>query len=242
MNNDQHTNYVIFAAGVGSRLGRGVPKFVANVLDRPLCDWVLPQLVALGGRVFIVCGHQAELVVQTVARWYDKSASTHSPCCFIFNPNYLGPQAISIAAALQMIDRSNPTYFIDGDLIMSSQTLQSLQGQDRTTALVRRDLTSDPVFAEYSDERLIRFARPPIDTQKQGDLEWANIIRYQPRDLELLSSIALDTEAKHHFHLINQCVQAGSEIGLIEGELCEIDNEVDLQQTERFLQSHQNLG
>lgn len=229
------SNFVIFAAGVGSRLGRDVPKFITTVLDRPLCDWTLPQIAALGGRITIVCGHRADRVVQCVTRWHDAAKPPGRTCQFVYNGDYRGPQSLSILSALRCIDRTVPTYFIDGDLIMSTKVLRSMMDPHRSVALVRVELTSDPVLTHYDGDALRAFSRPPVPPQSDGNREWANIIRYQPREMERLYAIAQRRSLNHHYEMINQCVDEGATFKLVSGELDEIDNEVDLQNVERKL-------
>jgi len=61
---------VVMAAGKGTRMKSDLPKVLVPVCDRPMIEYVLEALAAGGvAKNFVVVGHRAELVRETLNGW-----------------------------------------------------------------------------------------------------------------------------------------------------------------------------
>ena len=222
------SNYVIFAAGVGSRMNADVPKFLVDIDGRSVFEYQLRQLAKFPGCIYIVCGYRSDVVCDRVCKYIDTIDSFHPQVCFVYNPDYDKSQVTSIQRALQAAPHDRPTFLIDGDMLFRQQTIDDLQAKSGTHVVVRSDVSRDAVIARADDVRLIKFERIGTTAIDQGALEWANIAKYDPADLPALGQLAEDRNIPHHFELINRLVESGCHVGLHEDFVAEIDQPDDL--------------
>jgi len=223
-------NFVIFSAGIGARLGFGMPEFLVRIAERPLYEYQLEQLQMLPGALHIVCGFQASTVRDEVDRYVSRTPGFIPQLSFIHNDQFESPQVTSISCALKTISLDRPTYFIDGDLLFHRDVLNALSKCPRTTVVVRREVSPDAVLAATDQGRLKRFKRGGT-----GNVEGANIVKYEPEDLVKLASLAAQGSVTHHFELINQLIEAGVEVGFEVGEISEVDQPEDIARAAAFV-------
>lgn len=229
MSGNPVSNYVIFAAGVGSRMNVDLPKWLVDIDGRGLFEYQLSQLSSFAGCIYIVCGYRAEAVCQQVSQFIDRQAGFIPQVCFIYNPDYRQSQVTSIARTLNSIPLNRRSFLIDGDLLFRSDIIESLHGRAETAVVVRSDVSRDAVIANASADRLISF-----DRGGDGNLEWANVAMYEPSELEQLSQICRDTTATHHFDLINELVRIGNRVRIQQSVVAEIDEPEDLPALKEF--------
>ncbi len=214
---------VIFAAGRGSRLGVSVPKFVVEVASKPIYFHQLDVLSNLDCQLYIVCGYRAGLLVQLMLEDLDNT-SIRRKLTFIYNENYRSGQSGSIARVLETIPLDRPAIFIDGDMLFSWSSIESLLANATSTVMLRHNPTRDGVMANLDGKGQLKgFTR-----NGPGKLEWGNLALYQPVVLQSFKSILADSDCQHHFELINTAIAKGTTLEHVIGELAEIDEASDL--------------
>lgn len=221
-------NYIIFAAGMGSRLNAGLPKCLVPLDDRCLFEYQLSQLQGLTGNLVVVCGFMADQVCE---RFISKIGNFEIDLNlgFLLNPEFRQSQLTSIRCALEYTPRHLPTYLIDGDMLFERQSIVDLERSPHTAVLVRSDITNDAVIAEMQGDRLIRFAR-----NGSGNREWANLAKYLPEDRECLQRCAAAPNIRHHFEVLNLMMSEGCSIDWRCGNVAEVDEPDDLKTAIEF--------
>ena len=88
---------VIIAAGLGKRLGLGIPKALVRVAGAPLLSWTLWTFKKLGiKKVFVVVGYKAH----KIRSLFSHHKNTHGlDVEFIYNPSYRRGNGISVLKA-----------------------------------------------------------------------------------------------------------------------------------------------
>jgi len=227
---------VIFAAGRGSRLGASVPKFIVEVESRPIFLHQLRALNGVPGEIYIVCGYRAALLMQLMLADLAPDEPARSRLTFIYNDQFTEPQSGSISRVMAAIPRSRPALFIDGDMLFSGKTAESLVSQQETTVALRAAPTADAVMATLDEDgRLQRFARG-----QDGSSEWANLAIYQPRHLPLIAEVANSGSCRHHFELLNELVIRGVSVHTHIAEFAEVDDVDDLRSAGQFVRECQH--
>ena len=227
---------VIFAAGRGTRLGASVPKFVVEVDSRPIFLHQLRALNRVPGEIYIVCGYRAALLMQLMLADLASDEPARSRLTFIYNDQFTEPQCSSIARVMTAIPQDRPALFIDGDMLFSAETAESLIAEQETTVALRAAPTADAVMATLDgDGRLQRFARG-----RDGTGEWANLAIYQPRHLPLVADVSSSGACRHHFELINELVGRGVSVHTHFAEFAEIDDVDDLRSAGQFVRECQH--
>jgi choline kinase len=222
------SNYVIFAAGVGSRMNADLPKFLFDIDGRGVFEYQLSQLATFHGSIYIVCGYRAEAVCERVCKYVASDEGFTPQVCFVYNPDYEKSQVTSICRALRAAPLARTTFLIDGDMLFCRETIAALHSTPGTTVVVRSDVSRDAVIAYADNGQLASFRRSASTAGSTGAVEWANIAKYDPRDLARLFELSADHSIPHHFELINQLIESGSRVRLHEDAVAEIDQPEDL--------------
>lgn len=156
---------VICAAGLGSRLGKHMPKTLVNITeDKKIIDYQL-EMVEDIELVSYVIGYQCEKVLEYVK---DKREDLR----IIHNPGFENNSTCySIYLATKDIDE--PYVSIDGDLLINKNEfknfVKSFKGE--TILGITPAKTEDGVYAILNDKQeIISFQRNPKTPN-----EWANI-------------------------------------------------------------------
>jgi len=222
---------VIFAAGRGSRLGASVPKFIVEVDSRPIFLHQLRALNGIPGEIYIVCGYRAALLMQLMLADLAPDEPARTRLTFIYNDRFTEPQCGSISRVMAAIPHNRPALFIDGDMLFSAETAESLVSQQETTVALRAAPTADAVMATLDENRqLQQFARG-----QDGSGEWANLAIYQPRHLPLLAEVSCSGGCRHHFEVINELVNRGISVHTHFAEFAEVDDVDDLRSAGQFV-------
>lgn len=156
---------VICAAGLGSRLGKNMPKTLVNITDdKKIIDFQL-EMVEDFEIVSYVIGYQCEKVLEYVK---DKREDLR----IIHNPGY-EHNSTSYSLYLATKDIDEPYVSIDGDLLINKfefkDFVNSFNGE--TVLGITPAKTEDGVYAILNDnQEIISFQRNP-----KTPYEWANI-------------------------------------------------------------------
>ena len=156
---------VICAAGLGSRLGKNMPKTLVNITeDKKIIDHQL-ELVEEIELVSLVVGYKCDKVVEYVKDKRDDLRIIHNPG---FENN---STAFSIDLATKDIDE--PYISIDGDLLINKEEfnnfVKSFAGE--TILGITPAKTEDGVYVNLNEnQEVISFQRQP-----KTNYEWANI-------------------------------------------------------------------
>ncbi len=166
---------VIAAAGLGSRLGLGLPKCMLEIEGRTILSRLIAQLERHVQRVHVVVGYREDLVI-------DHCSRHHRQVILVRNPNFRTTNTAR-SMALGALGFSGKTLFLDGDLLISTGSLDSFMHEAANADIlvgltrqksengVRKDLESGAPDCATVHE----FSR-----SQSHSLEWANIFSGSP--------------------------------------------------------------
>ena len=131
---------VILAAGDGDRLGvltATCPKVLLAVNDKPLISYPIEALAAAGiGEIAIVVGYLADKVTQALG----DGSSFGVRLQYIFNPDYLGGNAISVYKAKDWA-QGDPIVLCMGDHLIEPKLVRHLVNRLTLTETLCIDYT-----------------------------------------------------------------------------------------------------
>lgn len=159
----ENTTVIISCAGMGTRLGIGMPKALVNVDGKPL---IIRQLEMLQGcsDVRIIVGFQADKVIETVK-------SFRKDVMFAFNYDY---RTTGTAASFSKGLTGARTYVValDGDLLVRPDDLEWVLNAEEEVIGGTTPSTDNPVLMTLDREhRVIEFSR------ERGQLEWTGLAK-----------------------------------------------------------------
>lgn len=160
------TTVVICCAGMGTRLGIGLPKTLVSINEKPLIIYLL-ELLDNFSDVRIVVGFQAEKIINIVKE-YRKDIT------FVFNYDYetTGPAA-SLSKAL--IGANKKIISIGGDILINREDFEKINNMDECIAY--SDITSSsPTLIEIKDGKAINIGGG-------GQFEWQGILKIDKNKL-----------------------------------------------------------
>lgn len=152
---------IISCAGMGTRLGAGVPKAIVNVGDKPI---IIRQLELLDDfeDVRVVVGFQADKVIEIVQKY-------RKDVMFCFNNDF---RTTGTAASFSkgLINAKEYAVALDGDLLVHPEDLKNFLEKDEELIGGCTPGTDNPVLMTLDDkERVIEFSR------EKGSLEWTGL-------------------------------------------------------------------
>lgn len=150
---------IVLAAGVGRRLGKGIPKCLVEIEGRSLLDRQIEALASF--ETTVVVGFQAERVIQEIGGRthvvHNEDYATTSPC-----------HSIALCS-----DFEEPCLILDGDLLFPPGELDGLIGVPPFIG-VCPPRSEDPVYAEIRQGEVLGFHRSP------RRWEWACVFCERP--------------------------------------------------------------
>jgi choline kinase len=160
---------VIAAAGLGSRLGHGIPKCLVEVNGRTLIERQLGLFAPIAD-IRVVVGYMEQAVMDSVRR-------VNEDVIFVRNPRYR-ETTTQDSYALGASNMSGSCLFLDADIIFDPSSLArflDFATGKRLAIGVTEAKTDHAVFAITEDRGdgemdIISFSREP------APLEWANIV------------------------------------------------------------------
>jgi choline kinase len=167
---------VIAAAGLGSRIGLGMPKCMIELGGATLLTRLLHAIRPHVSVIHVVVGYREEMVI-------DYCAKNHPDVVLVRNPDYRSTNtAFSFAKGARHLQ--GKVVYLDGDLIVSPASLSKFFGaaKDKDVLVGVTDSKSEnAVFIEGrntgGDVEILGFSR-----ENRTPLEWANIVA-GPSDL-----------------------------------------------------------
>ena len=159
----ENTTVIISCAGMGTRLGIGMPKALVHVDGKPL---IIRQLEMLQdcSDVRIIVGFQADKVIETVK-------SFRKDVMFAFNYDY---RTTGTAASFSKGLTGARTYVValDGDLLVRPDDLEWVLNAEEEVIGGTTPSTDNPVLMTLDREhRVIEFSR------ERGQLEWTGLAK-----------------------------------------------------------------
>lgn len=159
---------IILCAGMGKRLGIGVPKALLNINGVPLIIRILEKFDDIDD-VRIVVGFNAEKVIETVLNY-------RKEVLFVFNHNYrnTGP-AESVSVSLDGIKEY--ALIIDGDLVIHPDSVDMIKNIDSEFICGCKIHSENPVLL-YETNGIVQ------SFEKGGNYEWAGICCIKKQNLD----------------------------------------------------------
>lgn len=212
------TGAVIAAAGMGTRIGLGMPKCMIEIDGITILTRLLSILRSYVSVIHLVVGYREEMIIEYCARY-------HRDVVLIRNPDFRTTNtAYSFSKGAQHL--TGKVLYLDGDLLISEKSLRlflaAAQKMDILIGLTNAK-SENAVFAhsEMINDyiQVIEFSR-----SKPSGLEWANVV-VAPNDF-------MDKASGYVFEqLIERLPLNGYML-----ELAEVDTANDLEDARKFVE------
>ncbi|HEY1379271.1 MAG TPA: phosphocholine cytidylyltransferase family protein [Gemmataceae bacterium] len=158
---------IILAAGMGRRLGLGLPKCLTPIVeDTTILDLQLARLRRFVERVTLVVGHQADVIMRR-----------HPDCEFVHNAAYETTNtAASLALGLERVGGED-VIWVNGDVVFDPEVLARLVARGPSALATKRCSTGDEEvkYMADADGRLTAVSKGLTDGQ--GEAVGVNIVR-----------------------------------------------------------------
>lgn len=213
-------NAVIAAAGLGSRLGLGMPKCMIAINKRPLLARMLDILANHVESIVVVTGYREELIMEYCQNHYRNIIIARNPNFATTNTG----QSLAIGARFV----SGKTIFLDGDLLIEPHSMEKfvrLAVDTELTLGITRSGTEHPVYVNCSEHRHngVKLLVEGFSRDMVSPYEWANLF-VGPSDI-------MDGSDGFVFEELAKWLPAAA--GLL--EVAEIDTQQDLLRAEDAL-------
>lgn len=210
---------VIAAAGMGTRIGLGMPKCMIEIDGKTVLTRLIELLRPRVDLIKVVVGYREDMVIEYCAQH-------HRDVVIVRNKDYRSTNtAFSFAKGAQ--HASGKVLYLDGDLVICPKSLNSfLETASLHDILVglTNSKSENAVFAncqnDHSDRLVTAFSR-----EQATPFEWANIVSGPPSLLSDASGYVFERLAEH-LPLPSQHL-----------DLAEIDTANDLIEARQFLQT-----
>ena len=169
---------IIAAAGIGSRLGAGIPKCLVEIMGHPIFEYQLESL-KWADEIRMVVGYHAEEVMKQVSAKYPEVIFVHNKEFSSTNLRqsyYLGVQGVKEKAL-----------FLDGDTVIGktdSELLCKAYEQGEDFIAVVKTLSANPIYAGISNDKVCWFSY-----DRTSEYELANAAFMSPQKLEYLNTL-----------------------------------------------------
>ncbi|MCR5317977.1 MAG: NTP transferase domain-containing protein [Treponema sp.] len=194
---------IISCAGMGNRLGAGIPKALVKVCGKPI---IIRQLELLNeySDIRVVVGYMADKVIETVQAY-------RKDVLFAFNFDYKTTgTAASFSKGFMQAPTKKMTVALDGDLLVRPSDLKKFLESEEELVGGCIPGTDNPVLMSLDEEnRVTEFSR------ERGILEWTGLAQCAS------NRISLGTH--HIYHLLEPLMP----LKVMEISTREIDTEND---------------
>lgn len=208
---------VIAAAGMGTRIGLGMPKCMIEVEGKTLLTRLIETLRPHVPAISVVVGYREEMVTEYCARH-------HRDVVLVRNRDYRTTNT-AYSYALGAAPLGGKVLYLDGDLVLMPHSIaEFVRAAAQTNILVgvAEAKTENAVFVQGVQcgrrHSIVNFSRT-----EQGAYEWANVLS-GPADL-------LDGATGFVFERLSEHLPLDAKVL----ELAEVDTESDLAEVQRFV-------
>lgn len=190
-------NVIICAAGVGSRLGLGIPKCLAKVGGKPLIRWQLDALAGLVDEITVVAGFKHDLVAAELDSLDAR---------IVINQDYATTGVVD-SVKRGIGDYRGDVVVVDGDVLFTRAGIERVINAPGDVVCITPNISSsNPVFVDIDGGGITGFNRDA------GQFEWAGISKiasryvqgasgymfevltdFLPMRWELIDSVEIDT-------------------------------------------------
>ena len=213
---------VIAAAGLGSRLGHGLPKCMLELGGMPLLSRLINTLQRHVEDIHVVVGYREELIINLCAK-------LHRDVVIVRNPEFRTTNTVqSMAMGAQGL--TGKTLFLDGDLIIEPSSLHAFldrAAKSPVLAAIAPSRSENPVNVELDpghgadgETRIAAFTRA-----HGNDFEWANVVAGPARMLD------------HATGYVYEKLEEGLPLHAAVLDLREVDTAADLEIAREFVKS-----
>ena len=165
----ENKTIIISCAGMGKRLGMGIPKALIEINGKPLIIRHLEMLKDCKD-IRIVVGYKAQDVIKVVNKF-------RKDITFVFNHDYKNNgTGASVSLAAKYANKYIIT--IDGDLIIHPDDMQKILNENKPFVGVCKASTDNPVLTEIKDNKVIEFSRD------HGQYEWTGVSQFESSKFE----------------------------------------------------------
>jgi len=212
------TGAVIAAAGLGTRIGLGMPKCMIEIDGTTILTRLISTLRLHVPVIHLVVGYREEMIIEYCARH-------HRDVVLVRNPDFRTTNtAYSLAKGAQSL--TGKVLYLDGDLLISEKSLANFIAESQKTEILiglTNAKSENAVFA-HTDiiENYVQvtgFSRSRI-----SEFEWANVLVAPSRFMKGASGYVFE-------RLIDRLPIKGAML-----ELAEVDTASDLDEAKLFLQ------
>jgi len=163
-------NVVIAAAGLGSRLGMGMPKCMISIHKTPILARMIRMLQVHVDTIVVVVGYRENLIAEYCQNNFRN-------VIVVRNPDYASTNtAHSLSLGARFV--SGKTLFLDGDLLLEKNSLDRFFQRAQTCDLLLGVVdakTEQPVYAECSQDASGQLMIQGFSRDKATPYEWANL-------------------------------------------------------------------
>ena len=211
---------VIAAAGLGSRLGHGMPKCMLELGGRTLLSRLIDNLEPRMDSIRVVVGYREELVINLCAK-------LHRNIVIVRNPRFRTTNTVQ-SMALGARGLKDKTIFMDGDLIVDPTSLNQFidkAANQTVLAAIAPSRSENPVNVKLTvSPRPGGQMQVSAFTREQGhDYEWANVVAGP--------SGMLDDATGYVFEKLEEFIPLSAAVV----ELRDVDTASDLEQAKEFV-------
>lgn len=208
---------VIAAAGLGSRLGHGMPKCMLEIGGVTLLSKLIHILEPIVPHIHVVVGYREEMIIELVARH-------HRKVVLVRNPQFRTTNTAQ-SMALGAKGCSGKVVFIDGDLLIEPGSLRNFITRAATCDLmvgVTSSISENAVFVQSKSVAFEDMVVTGFSRTEASALEWANVFS-GPAGF-------LDDEKNYVFNRLEHHLPAPA----FSLNLREVDTIADLAEARRF--------
>lgn len=215
---------VIACAGLGSRLGMGLPKCLIEIDGKPIISRLIESLQPYMERIHLVIGYREEMVADYCARH-------HRNVVLVRNPKFRDTNT-AYSISLGSIGFHSKVLYLDGDLIISKQSIAAfIERANQTPVLigVTKAKSENAVLANISTLGNDQMTITEFGRDLKSEYEWANIFSGAPEHL---------TKSNTTNGFVYQSLEPLLPLPACLLDLHEIDTPSDLQAAKQFMELH----
>lgn len=164
---------IIPCAGMGKRLGRGIPKALVRVCEEEMILRTLKLLDDVED-VRVVVGYRAEEIIEKVLEH-------RKDVVFVSNPDYMNTGA-GASVLLAMGGAKEYVLMIVGDIIIHPDDMKMILEGDGEFACVTDISSDDSILARIREGKIVGFSR------EEGELEWTGVAQLRAEDFSSTDS------------------------------------------------------